>query len=432
MRNIESIDKDYKKTFEQTKQLIEDNNKKYHAYVTVIKDAPDNLPSGKLFGVPYGAKDNICTKDILTTACSKSLSDFVPYYDAKVITLLSEQGAMMMGKNTMDELALGSTGLSSYGEVAINPNNKEFITGGSSSGSAVSVALGEVCFALGTDTGGSVRQPAAYINIVGVKPTFDSISNDGIIASANSMDTVGVLSSTVQDSATVLNVISEGKISDKISDAGIAGLKVGVPKEYFEHKCLDPRLKAQVENCIEELKQQGAKIVEISLPHFEHTLTVYSIISTAEVSSNLGRIDGLRFGYRGEGDSWEEIMVNSRSEGFGLAAKNRIISGTYFLSGEAYEKYLIPAQKMRTLIIEDYQKAFEQVDVLITPTTPSEAYPTTVPSKNDEGMFTSGANLAGLPAINVPYKDADVQIIANLDCEAVMFQAALAIEKGRS
>lgn len=418
---------DAKASFAAYRSQAEKLNTQFHAFVH-FADYDETIEKGSLYGVPYAVKDIFVTKDVPTTACSKMLADFVPYYDAKVVRLLKKAGAMMLGKTVMDEFAFGSTGRTSCMDVAVNPVDKDTITGGSSSGSAVAVKAGQVCFALGSDTSGSVRQPAAFCGVVGVKPSCEAVSNEGLIACVSSMDAVGVLASCVEDSARVLEVLSEGKINGQIADMP-KGTKVGVPEEYFAYGNLDSELKGEVEKAIQELEKKGAQIVPVSIPHFAHQLTVYGIIGTSEVSSNFAKMDGMKYGHRGGGDSWEEIFMNSRSQGFGETVKERIIAGTFFMCGDNYENYLVPAQQVRTLIIQDYERALAQVDCLVTPTTPTYAYPTDAPNRGDEDVFTVGASLAGLPAISVPYGKAGVQVMAAREHEEILFAVARQIEQ---
>lgn len=418
MINIESLKGPVDRTAE-----IKAFNEKYFALVTLCEKG-DEPKKGSLYGVPYTAKDNILTKNILTSACSKTLEDFIPYVDAKAIHLLKVEGAVLLGKATMDEFAFGSTGETSAGAVALNPHDTCLTTGGSSSGSAVSVACGMAAFSLGTDTSGSVRQPAAMCKIVGVKPSYGAVSNDGIIVCATSMDCVGVLASNVKDSAKVLGVISDGKICGDINSK--TELTIGLPKEYFDYELMDSKVKSQVLGAVDALKNKGCKIVSVDIPTFEQHWIVYNIISSAEVSSNFGKLDGIKCGYRGDGNGWEEIFVNSRTNSFGPKTKERIIKGTYYLGEDGYD-YLVDAQKLRTKIIEDYNKAFESCDVLLTPTVPTLPF-RVGGARGDEDIFTVGAGLAGLPAISVPFQDTGVQIMAKRDDEATMFSAAQIVE----
>lgn len=420
-----SIEKSKGSKFADTISEVKALNDRYKALVTVCEREED-LPDGELFGVPFTVKDNVLTKDVLTTACSKTLADYCPYEDARAVELLKKAGAVMVGKATMDEFAFGSTGeTAAVGSVALNPLDTSLTTGGSSSGSAVCVASGMAAFSLGSDTSGSVRQPAAFCKVVGVKPSYETVSTQGLFTCVTSMDCIGVLASNVEDSAKVLGIISEGKIKGEIDQK--TNITVGMPKEYFDYEFLDKKVKSQVLEAIEALKKKGCNIVSVDIPSFDSQWVAYSVIGCAEVSSNFGKVDGIKFGYRGEGDSWEEIFVNSRTESFGEKVKERIIKGTYYLGEEGYG-YLLDAQRIRTKIIQDYESAFAQCDVLVTPTVPTLAFKAGQ-ARGDEDVFTVGAGLVGLPAISVPYKDTGVQVMAKRNDEANMFAAASLIEE---
>ena len=423
MISIDSVKcTDAKADFTASIENIKKLNNEYKALVTVCEEV-DALPKGKLYGVPFTVKDNILTKDVLTTACSKALEKYVPYLDAKVVSLLKEEGAMMIGKATMDEFAFGSTGETSCGCVAVNPLNKELTTGGSSSGSAVSVACSMAAFSLGSDTSGSVRQPAVMCGVVGVKPSYETVSMEGLFTCVTSMDCIGVLASNVKDSAKVLGIISDGKIDEEIKEN--TSLKVGIPKEYFDYEHLDKKVAEQVNSAIGALREKGYQ-VSVAIPTFVHHWVAYNIIGSAEVSSNFGKIDGVKFSHREEGDSWEEIFVNSRTAGFGSKVKERIIKGTYYLGEEGYS-VLQDAQRLRTKIIADYEKAFEFCDVLVTPTVPTFAFKVG-DARGDEDIFTVAAGLTGMPAISVPYKDTGIQVMAKRKDESSMFSIAYVIE----
>ncbi len=425
MINIDSLKcQDAKADFALKIPEIKKLNEEYKALVTIC-DSVDDLPKGSLYGVPFTVKDNILTKDLLTTACSKTLEDYCPYEDAHVVKLLKEQGATLVGKAVMDEFAFGSTGESSCNSVALNPLDKALTTGGSSSGSAVSVACGMAAFSLGSDTSGSVRQPAAMCKVVGVKPSYETVSMQGLFTCVTSMDCIGVLASNVKDSAKILETISDGKISGDVKEN--KNITIGIPQEYFDYSLLDKNVKDQVMSAIDSLKADGYKVVPVSIPTFDSHWVAYNIIGSAEVSSNFGKVDGIKFGHRSEGNSWEEIFVNSRTECFGEKVKERIIKGTYFLGEEGYG-YLQDAQRIRTKIISDYEKAFEICDVLITPTVPTLPFKVGN-ARGDEDIFTVAAGLVGLPAISVPYKDTGVQVMAKRNDEAAMFSMANEIEQ---
>lgn len=424
MISIDSVKcSDAKAEFASVAENIKKLNDEYKALVTVC-DKVDELPKGKLYGVPFTVKDNILTKDVLTTASSKALAEYVPYLDAKAVALLKQQGAMLVGKATMDEFAFGSTGETSCTCVALNPKDKELTTGGSSSGSAVSVACGMAAFSLGSDTSGSVRQPAAMCGVVGVRPSYETVSMQGLFTCVTSMDCIGVLASGVKDSANVLGIISEGKIDSDIK--ANTGLTIGIPKEYFEYEHLDKKVAEQVNEAIGALKAKGYNVVSVEIPTFAHHWVAYNIIGSAEVSSNFGKFDGVKFGHREEGNSWEEIFVNSRTAAFGSKVKERIIKGTYYLGEDGYA-VLQDAQRLRTKIIADYEKAFESCDVLLTPTVPTMPFKVGE-ARGDEDIFTVAAGLTGIPAISVPFKDTGVQIMAKRNDEASMFSVALEIE----
>lgn len=425
MISIDSIKcSDAKADFAGNIANIKKLNDEFKALATVC-DGVEELFKGSLYGVPFTVKDNILTKDVVTTACSKTLGDYIPYEDAEVVRLLKEQGAMMVGKAVMDEFAFGSTGESAYGDVALNPIDKGITTGGSSSGSAVSVACGMAAFSLGSDTSGSVRQPAAMCRIVGVKPSYEAVSMKGLFTCVTSMDCIGVLASNVKDSAKVLGIISDGKIDGDIKEK--SEVVIGLPKEYFDYEFMDKKVASQVMDAVNALKNKGCKIVSVNIPTFENHWLAYNIISCAEVSSNFGKVDGIKFGYRAEGNSWEEIFINSRTECFGEKVKERIIKGTYYLGEDGYD-YLLNAQRLRTKIISDYEKAFEACDVLVTPTVPTLPFKVGA-ARGDEDIFTVAAGLAGLPAISVPFKDTGVQVMAKRNDEAAMFAVASMVEK---
>ncbi len=411
MKTIDQID---------VNQLKNDDT---NCFITVCEGAKQK--DGALSGIAYAAKDNILTKDVKTTAASQSLCDFVPYYEAKVIELLNDAGAVLVAKTNMDELALGSSGETSYFGKTLNPVFPGKTPGGSSSGSAVAVAKDYVGFALGSDTSGSIRQPAAFCKVVGIKPTYGSVSNSGLVSCATSMDTIGTLTKTVEDGALVLSVITQRDIN---CNEDTANKTVGIIKQSMDYKGLDSAVKNSFNEAIEKLKAKGIKVVEIDMPNFENQLTVYNIISTAELSSNMAKFDGIKFGYRAKGDSWEEIFVNSRTEGFGTLVKERIIKGTYYLAQEGYDSCLIPAQKVRTLIINEYEEAMKNCDLILSPTTPTLPF-NEGESKGDEDVFTVGASLVGMPAMSVPYNDMGIEVIASYDNETTMLSLAKLIEE---
>lgn len=376
---------------------------------------------GLIEGVPVGVKELFCTKEVRTTACSKILENFVPSYESTITAKCWEQGGVMLGKLNMDQFAMGSANITSaYGNVK-NPWGvaDELVPGGSSGGSAAAVAAYMAPIALGTDTGGSIRQPAAFCGIVGIKPTYGRCSRWGIIAFASSLDQAGPMTRTVRDSAIMLNVMcgfdakdstsSDREIPDfeKALSGNIKGLRIGIPKEY-KPDGLDPEISAAWEKGAKLLKDAGAQIVDISLPHTQYALPTYYVIAPAEASSNLARYDGVRYGLRVSPASGnlQEMYEKTRAEGFGPEVKRRILIGTYVLSAGYYDAYYKKAQRVRWLIADDFNKAFEKVDAILTPTAPSAAFaagakfdPVTM-YLND--VFTVPTSLAGLPAISLP------------------------------
>jgi len=371
-----------------------------------------------LLGVPLAIKDNICTKGTLTTCSSKILSNFIPPYESTVTSRLSRQGYILVGKTNMDEFAMGSSTENSGFYATGNPWNLERIPGGSSGGSAAAVASGECIAALGSDTGGSIRQPAAFCGVVGLKPTYGRVSRYGLVAFASSLDQIGPLTKNVRDAAIMLNVISGYDHLDSTSvplpvpdftaplGQNIKGLKLGVPKEYFV-KGMEEKVETLVREAIEKLEALGAIPVEISLPHTEYAIAAYYILATSEASSNLARYDGVKYGLRAEGKDLMNMYRNTRAGGFGSEIKRRIMLGTYALSSGYYEAYYKKAQQVRTLIKQDFEKAFQEVDVIVTPTSPTTAFKKGEKSADPLQMylsdiFTISVNLAGVPGISVP------------------------------
>ena len=320
---------------------------------------------GPLAGVPMALKDNICTKGVRTTCSSKLLNNFIPPYDATVAELLDEAGSILLGKTNMDEFAMGSSTENSAFFTTCNPWDLESVPGGSSGGSAAAVAADEVFFALGSDTAGSVRQPAAFCGVVGLKPTYGRISRYGLIPFASSLDQIGIFTKDVRDCALVMNVIAKHDPRDSTSvnqatpdyinflDGNVKGLKIAIPKEYFVEG-INAEVKANIHKAIAVLESLGAVAEEISLPHSEFGIPAYYVIAPAEASSNLARFDGVQYGFQAEADSLQELYENTRGAGFGPEVKRRIILGTYALSAENYEAYYVKAQKVRTLIREDF------------------------------------------------------------------------------
>ena len=402
-----------------------------HAYLTLAKDralaqaaridalAGKGDPLPPLAGVPIAIKDVIGTRGVRSTAGSKILGNYIPPYDSTAVTRLEEAGAVILGKTNCDEFAMGSSNENSaYGPVR-NPRDKTRVPGGSSGGSAASVAAGTAVAALGSDTGGSIRQPAAFCGVVGLMPTYGRVSRYGLIAFASSLDHIGPLTKTVKDAAIVLRHIAGRDPLDSTSaDVPVPnyvaeiekpgeGLKLGIPKEYFGEG-LDPEVRVAVENAIAKLKEAGCEAVPISLPHTAYAIPAYYLIATAEASANLARFDGVRYAYRSKkATSLSQMYRNTRDEGFGAEVKRRIMLGTYALSAGYYDAYYLKAQKVRTLLTRDFENAFQKVDAIVTPTTPTPAFK--LGEKADDPLamyladiYTVTADLVGVPGISVP------------------------------
>ena len=380
-------------------------------------DNGENL--GDLAGIPIGIKDIICTKGVKTTCASKMLENFVAPYDATVMEKINKEEMIDLGKLNMDEFAMGGSTEHSYFKKTKNPWDLSRVPGGSSGGSAAAVAANMVPWALGTDTGGSIRQPASFCGVVGLKPTYGLVSRYGVVAFASSLDQVGVFTKDVQDCAMLLNVIAGHDEKDTTSvDIGpkdytkslqkdIKGLKIGVPKEFYGEG-INPEVKASLENALAKYKEMGAEVEEISLDIAKYALATYYIIACAEASSNLGRYDGIRYTYRAKDcKNLKEIYKKSRSEGFGAEVKRRIILGTYVLSSGYYDAYYKKAQQVRTLVTNEFNKAFEKYDVIITPTSPTVAFKLGSKVDNPLEMYladicTVSVNIAGLPGMSIP------------------------------
>ena len=443
---------------------IKTDDEKIKAFITLceedaLKDAEkiqtriDNGDEiGPLAGIPIAVKDNMCTKNLKTTCASKMLENFVPPYDATVITKLKEAGAIIVGKTNMDEFAMGGSTEHSAFFKTHNPVNLDKVPGGSSGGSAAAVAGDMAPISLGSDTGGSIRQPAAFCGIVGLKPTYGLISRYGLVAFASSFDQIGPFAKDVEDTANLLNVIAGYDEMDSTSAKlekvdytkslidDVKGMKIGVPKEFMAEG-VSEEVKTAVTKAVEKFKALGADVSECSLPATEYALPTYYIVACAEASSNLARFDGIRYGYRTTNyESLEDIYKNSRSEGFGEEVKRRIILGTYVLSSGYYDAYYKKAQRVRTLVKEGYEKLFENYDLLITPTAPSVAFD--IGSKiNDPlemylaDLMTVSINLSGVPAISIPCgKDKEgmpigLQLISKHFNESTLLQAAYTFEK---
>ena len=430
-RKIKEKEITIKEVLDSVYNRIENVEEKVSAYVTLTKEQAYNRATklqerldngediGIMGGVPIAIKDNICTNGIKTTCSSKMLENFVPFYDATVIEKLENAGAIIIGKTNMDEFAMGSSTENSAIKKTKNPWDLERVPGGSSGGSAAAVACDIAPCALGTDTGGSIRQPASFCNVVGLKPTYGLVSRYGIVAYASSLDQVGPLTKSVEDAAILLNVIA-GKDEKDTTSADIPkkdylksikddikGKKIGVPTEFISDGINEDVKKAYEEN-LNTLKELGAEIIEIKLDYAKYSLPTYYIIATAEASSNLGRYDGIRYGHRAKDfSSLDELYVKSRTEGFGNEVKRRIMLGTYVLSSGYYDAYYKRGQKVRTLIIDDFKKAFEKCDVIAIPTTPNTSFKFGEKTSNPlemylEDIYTVPVNIAGLPGISVP------------------------------
>ena len=435
----------------------------YHCYVTVERDKALQQAAevqkkieageltGPLAGVPFAIKDNMCTEGTLTTCSSKILENFIPTFSAEAVLNLEKAGAVILGKTNMDEFAMGSTTETSYYGVTRNPRNPEHVPGGSSGGSAAAVAAQECFAALGSDTGGSIRQPASFNGCVGIKPTYGRVSRYGCVAFASSLDQIGPITKDVTDAALVLNTICGKDEMDSTSlDVevpdftkalvnDVKGLRIGLPKEYFGEG-VDAKVKAEIMKAVEKYKELGAEIVEVSLPHTEYAVITYYIIAPAEASANLARFDGVRYGYRNvDATSAPEMTTMSRTEGFGQEVRRRIMLGTYVLSSGYYDAYYNKAMQVRTLIRRDFEAAFEKCDVLLTPTSPVPAY-----GINDEmdpltmymlDVTTIPVNMAGLPGISIPCGFADdgmpigMQLIGKVLDEATILRAAYTFEQ---
>jgi aspartyl-tRNA(Asn)/glutamyl-tRNA(Gln) amidotransferase subunit A len=411
-------------------ERIADTDSKIRAYLTLARDAAleqarqaderleQESATSPLLGVPLAVKDNFLTRGLRTTCASKILANFMPPYDATTVRKLRAASAIITGKTNLDEFAMGSSAENSAFFPTRNPWNLERIPGGSSGGSAAAVAADQCIAALGTDTGGSIRQPAACCGIVGLKPTYGRVSRFGIIAFASSMDQVGPLTKDVQDSALLLEAIAGHDPADSTSvdrpvprysealTGDVKGLRLGIPKEYFVAG-MQPEVEQAIRTAIRELEKNGAVIEEISLPHTEYAVAVYYIVATAEASSNLARYDGMRYGHRATAKDLTETYMISRGEGFGPEVKRRIMLGTYALSAGYYDAYYLKAQRVRTLIKQDFDEAFKHCDVIVTPTAPTTAFKLAEKIQDPLQMYLSdiytiSVNLGGLPALSLP------------------------------
>jgi aspartyl-tRNA(Asn)/glutamyl-tRNA(Gln) amidotransferase subunit A len=434
LARIDAVEGDVRAFLTLTPELARERAEELDAYLST------GAPQTGVAGIPVALKDVLTTNGIRTTCGSKILEPYVPPYDATAWARLSGAGGVLVGKTNCDEFAMGSSNENSAFGPVHNPWDLGRVPGGSSGGSAAAVAAGEVVWALGTDTGGSVRQPASLCGVVGLKPTYGLISRYGLIAFASSLDTVGTFTRSVRDAATLLSVLGGKDPRDATSldtaphdyarglDAGAKGLRVGVVAEAFGEG-VEPGVRDAVRAAIDRLAGLGAEVGAVSLPHAEYALSAYYLIAPSEASSNLARYDGVRYGFRAAGEHPDsvEMMFASRGQGFGPEVKRRIMLGTYALSAGYYEAYYGQAQKVRTLVIRDYEAAFERFDVLVSPTSPTTAFP--IGAKVDDPMamylndiFTIPANLAGVPAISVPCGLDDAGLPVGLQFTAPILQ----------
>lgn len=409
---------------------ISETEAKVQSYITLsrdsafkeAKDADERLKTEgnphSALGIPIAVKDNFLTRGIRTTCASKILANFIPPYDSTTVKKLRTSGAIIIGKTNLDEFAMGSSAENSAFFPTHNPWDTSRVPGGSSGGSAAALAANQCIVALGTDTGGSIRQPAAFCGIVGLKPTYGRVSRYGIIAFASSMDQVGPMTKDVRDCALILEAIASHDPADSTSanrpvpsysaslTGDVKGLRLGIPKQYFVSG-IQPEVEQAVRNAICELEKNGAVINEISLPHTDHAVAVYYIVATAEASSNLARYDGMRYGHRAHARDLTETYMLSRAEGFGPEVKRRIMLGTYALSAGYYDAYYLKAQRVRTLIKKDFDEAFKSCDAIITPTAPTTAFKIGEKIQDPLQMYLSdiytiSVNLVGLPALSLP------------------------------
>lgn len=453
-------------SYEITKAYVERINEKekdIDAFVTLLcekaldkakeidEKRKNNENLGDFAGIPIGIKDNICTKGIKTTCSSKMLEDFIAPYSATVIEKIEQENLINIGKLNMDEFAMGTSTENSAFKKTKNPWDLSKVPGGSSGGAAAAVAANMIPWALGSDTGGSIRQPASLCGVVGLKPTYGLVSRYGLVAYASSLDQIGPITKDVKDSAILLNIIAGHDKKDTTSSNGlkkdyvktltgnIKGLKIGIPKEFYGEG-INKEVKDSLYKTIEEFKSLGAEVEEFSMDIAKYSLAAYYIIADAEASSNLGRFDGIRYGHRTkEYSSLEELFKKSRSEGFGDEVKRRIILGTYVLSSGYYDAYYKKAQKVRTMVINEFNKGFEKYDVIITPTSPVTAFGIGEKSNNPLELYladicTVSINVAGLPAISIPTSlDSNglpigMQIIGNKFQEEKILNVAYTLE----
>ncbi len=445
-------------------QRIEEKENEVQAFITTLtdiaiekaKEIDNKKAKGEITspyaGIPIGIKDNICMKGVKTTCASKMLANFVAPYDATVTEKINKEELVSLGKLNMDEFAMGASTEYSYFQKTKNPWNLNTVPGGSSGGSAAAVAANLVPWALGSDTGGSIRQPASFCGVVGLKPTYGLVSRYGLVAFASSLDQIGPITKDVKDSAILLNMIAghdekdstsvnlEKKDYTKALKNDVKGLKIGIPKEWYADG-INPEVKEKLEQAIEKYKELGAIVEECSLDVANYALATYYIIACAEASSNLGRFDGIRYGYRTENyTNLKELFKNSRSEGFGDEVKRRIILGTYVLSSGYYDAYYKKAQQVRTLVTQEFDRIFKKYDVILTPTSPNVAFEIGTKSNNPLEMYladicTVSVNIAGLPGISIPCgvdskgMPIGMQLIGNRFAEETILNAAYTYEQ---
>ena len=408
---------------EEFYSLVKKENKKFNAFLTIFEPEKSELSNGSLSGVPIAIKDNILIEGTKTTAGSKILENYIAPYSATVIKKLQDSGAWFLGKTNLDEFAMGSSTENSAFGVTKNPIDEERVPGGSSGGSAAAVASGIAVCALGSDTGGSIRQPASFCGVVGLKPTYGRVSRYGLIAMASSFDQIGPITKNVYDAALMMNAISghdpmDSTTSPKPSpdytlgiEKDVSGLKVGVPREFF-FEGLDSKIASVVKNAINQLEKSGAEIMEISLPNAQYSIPAYYILVPAEISANLARFDGIRYGFSEPAKELIDVYKISRVKGFGREVRRRIILGTYILSAGYFDAYYLKALKVRSLIKKDFDEAFKEVDVIVGPTSPTVAFKIGEKLNDPLSMYlsdiyTAVVNLAGLPAISIPCGKSD-------------------------
>ncbi|MFP4163125.1 MAG: Asp-tRNA(Asn)/Glu-tRNA(Gln) amidotransferase subunit GatA [Chitinispirillaceae bacterium] len=439
-------------------ETVKEGDKELNSFICTQNDAAlalaaqmdelsdDQKKNKPLLGIPIGVKDNICTKGISTTCASRMLERFDPPYDATVVEALRDSGAVVVGKTNLDEFAMGSSTESSYFGSTLNPHDPKRIPGGSSGGSAAAVGAGLVPAALGSDTGGSIRQPSSHCGAVGLKPTYGRVSRYGLVAFASSLDQIGPVANDVRDTGLLLSVISRADKRDStcagrpFSDSSdlytgdVRGLRIGVPREYFGEG-LSSGVRECIESLLKNLEHEGAQIVNVSLPNLQYAIATYYIICTAEASSNLARYDGVKYGFRSpDPESLKDMYMETREQGFGSEVKRRIMLGTYVLSSGYYDAYYLKAAKVRTLISKDFDNAFGSCDLVVSPVAPAPAFQ--IGEKSDDPLqmyltdiYTVSANLAGIPGISVPCGNVDslpvgVQFMAPQWREDTLLRAA--------